>query len=57
MSYKKGILLEGKICLFDSHTNSAKQIASFTNRLCPWEVATTKDKVGYFIWHWQFCKI
>ena len=35
---------EGKICLFDSHTNSVEQIAKFTN-LWPWEVATTKNKV------------
>jgi len=36
---------EGKICLFDSHTNSVEQIAKFTNYLWPWEVVTTKDKV------------
>ena len=46
---------EGRICLFDSHTNSVEQIAKFTH-LWPWEVATTKDKVDYFIWHCQFCK-
>ena len=44
---------EGRICLFDSHTNSVEQIAKFTH-LWPWEVATTKDKVDYFIWHCQF---
>ena len=43
---------EGKICLFDSHTNSVEQIAKFTH-LWPWEVATTKDKVDYFICHYK----
>ena len=42
--------------VFDSHTNSAEQIARFTNSLRSYEVATTKDKVDYFIWHCQLCK-
>ena len=45
---------EGRIYLFDSHTNSVEQIAKFTNYLALYEVTTTKDKVGYFIWHCQF---
>ena len=47
MPYKNNdnFVREGRICLFDSHTNSVKQIASFTKYLAPWEVATTKDKV------------
>ena len=40
---------EGKICLFDSHTNSVEQITKFTYYLRSYEVATTKDKVDYFI--------
>ena len=47
---------EGKICLFDSHTNSVEQITTFTEYYEPFEVATTKDKVDYFIWDCQFCK-
>ena len=45
MLYEKDGIYEGKICLFDLHTNSAEQIAIFTNYLWPWEVVTTKDKV------------
>ena len=56
MHYENGNIWEGRICLFDSHTNSVEQIAKFTNYLALYEVATTKDKVDYFIWHCQFCK-
>ena len=57
MGYRNGDIWEGRICLFDSHTNSVEQIAKFTNYLLSNEAATTKDKVDYFIWHYQFCKI
>ena len=56
MSYTNNDVREGRICLFDSHTNSVKQIAKFTESYGSYEVATTKDKVDYFIWHCQFCK-
>ena len=56
MPYKDSDVIEGRICLFDSHTNSVEQIAKFTSYLLTYEVATTKDKVDYFIWHCQFCK-
>ena len=56
MLYKNDDVEEGRICLFDSHTNSVEQIAKFTNYLRSYEVATTTDKVDYFIWHCQFCK-
>ena len=56
MPYKSNNIWEGGICLFDSHTNSVEQITTFTSYLWPWEVATTKDKVDYFICHCQFCK-
>ena len=49
MPYKNDNIWEGKIYLFDSHTNSVKQIANFTNYLRPYEVVTTKDKVDYFV--------
>ena len=49
MGYGNGSIWEGKICLFDSHTNSVEQVAKFTIFLAPNEVATTKDKVDYFI--------
>ena len=53
--YENGTTWEGRICLFDSYTNSVEQIARFTNLLPPNEVATTKDKVDYFLfWHCQF---
>ena len=45
---------KGRVCLFDSHTNSVKQIANFNNCSRSCEVATTKDKVDYFICHCQF---
>ena len=45
MYYENDDVKEGRICLFDSHTNSVKQIANFTDYLWPYEVATTKDKV------------
>ena len=53
MLYKNDDVEEGKICLFDLHTNSVEQIARFTNCLGSGEVATTKDKVDYFICHYQ----
>ena len=56
MPCKNGNIDEGRICLFDSHTNSVEQIAKFTDSLRSYEIATTKDKVGYFICHCQFCK-
>ena len=54
MYYENDDVKEGKICLFDSHTNSVEQIEKFTSDLWPYEVATTKDKVSYFICHCQF---
>ena len=52
MPYRNGDIWEGRICLFDSHTNSVEQITRFTNYLALYEVAATKDKVDYFIWHY-----
>ena len=49
MPYKNGESWEGIICLFDSHTNSVDYITKFTNYLSSWDVATTRDKVNYFI--------
>ena len=51
-----GRIEEGKICLFNLHTNSVEQIAEFSTCLDPYQVATTKDKVDYFICHCQLCK-
>ena len=45
MSYENKNANEGRICLFDSHTNSVEHIASFAHDLSSWEVATAKDKV------------
>ena len=45
MPYNNSDVREGRICLFDLHTNSVKQITKFTNYLRSHEVATTKDKV------------
>ena len=47
MPCKNGNIDEGRICLFDSHTNSVEQIVKFNNYLRSYEVATTKDKVDY----------
>ena len=54
MPYENGEIWEGRIYLFDSHTNSVEQIAKFTSYSLTYEVATTKDKVDYFISHCQF---
>ena len=48
MPYREGFIGKGRICLFDSHTNSVEQIARFTKYLEPYEVATTKDKVNSY---------
>ena len=48
MSYKNNEIEEGRICLFDSHTNSVKQIENFTEHYAPYEVATTQDKVNSY---------
>ena len=45
MDYENGDVSEGRICLFDSYTDSVKQIEKFTDYLQSYEVATTKDKV------------
>ena len=44
MPYTNGKIWEGRICLFDSHTNSVEQI-KFTNHLQSCEVATINNKV------------
>ena len=51
MPYRNGKTVEGRVCLFDSHTNSVKQMAKFTENYESYEVATAKDKVDYFILH------
>ena len=38
----------GKICLFDSQSNSAEQIAKFNQLYNSYEVATTSDKVNNY---------
>ena len=47
--YENGTTWEGKICLFDSHTNSVEQVAKFTNGLSSNKVATAKDKVTSYV--------
>ena len=49
MPYRNGDIWEGRICLFDSHTNSVEQIAKFTNGLSSNKVATAKDKVTSYV--------
>ena len=56
MPYENDDIWGGRICLFDSHNVSVEQIAKSIEYPEPYEVATTKDKVGYLIWHYQFCK-
>ena len=63
MSYENNNgVREGRISLFDSHTNSVEQIANFTSYLLKgdpiwsWEITIIKDKVDYLTWHCQFCK-
>ena len=56
MDYQDDDIEEGRICLFDSNTNSVEQVAEFNRGYLAYEVVTTKDKVDYFIWHYQFRK-
>ena len=49
MPYKNNNTEEGRIYLFDSHTNSVKQITKFTKYYDTYEVATTQDKVNSYI--------
>ena len=49
MSYRNGNIYEGRICLFDLHTNSVKQIAKFHNYYLPRQVATTQNKVNSYV--------
>ena len=44
---------EARICLFDSHTNSVKQIARFRNYYWPHEVATTQNKVNSYVSYFE----
>ena len=48
VSYRNGRTWEGRICLFDSHTNSVKQITKFTIPYELYEVATTQNKVNFY---------
>ena len=49
MDYKNNNISEGRICLFDSHTNSIEQIEKFHNWYWPYEVATTQNKVNSYV--------
>ena len=49
MEYRNGGTWEGRICLFDSHTNSVKQIAKFTNYSESYRVAATENKVNSYV--------
>ncbi|PAV91094.1 hypothetical protein WR25_02797 [Diploscapter pachys] len=45
LEYRNGKTWEGRICLFDSHTNSVEQIAKFHNWYEPDGVATSQNKL------------
>ena len=51
--YKNNGVLEGRICLFDSHTSSVEQIAKFTEYYEPYEVATTQNKVNSYVRYFE----
>ena len=53
MDYENGESWEGRICLFDSHTNYVKQIAKFTNYLQSYEVAATQNKVSSYVRYFE----
>jgi len=53
VSYRNGNIYEGRICLFDLHTNSVKQIAKFTEHYDPYQVATTKDRVNSYVRYFE----
>ena len=53
MLYNNNDVREGRICLFDSHTNSVEQIARFTNHYEPHEIATTQNKVNSYVRYFE----
>ena len=53
MYYTNYYIKEGRICLFDSHTNFVKQIAKFTEHYDPHEVATTQNKVNSYVRYFE----
>ena len=53
MPYENGEIWEGRIYLFDSHTNSVEQIAKFTEHYDPYGVATTQNKVNSYIRYFE----
>ena len=53
MDYENDDSEEGRIYLFDSHTNSVEQIAKFTEHYDPYEVATTQNKVNSYVRYFE----
>ena len=49
MYYENDDVKEGRICLFDSHTNSVEQIAKFYNYYFVVAIATTKNRVNSYV--------
>ena len=53
MLYENDNINEGKICLFDSHTNSVEQISKFHSGYQPHKVVTTQDKVSFYVRYFE----
>ena len=52
MFYENDNIEEGRIYLFDLHTNSVEQIAKFYN-YAPRQVAATQDKVNSYVRYFE----
>ena len=49
--YENNNIEEGRICQFDLHDISVECVNKFAHYISPYGVATTEDKVCYFMWH------
>ena len=53
MLYTNAKIGEGRVCLFNSHTNSVKQITKFTNSFLQYQVATTQNQVNSYVRYFE----
>ena len=51
--YRNNDKNEGRIGLFNSHTCSVEEIAEFHNCYKPYQVATTQNKVNFYVHYFE----
>ena len=44
---------KGRICLFNSSTRTAEEIAKFHNSYVPYQVATIQNRVNSYVRHFE----